>query len=115
MSATPAKETTLYGTKKWGGGRPGPGANLTGGGLQRVKERSWLSPKPQQRTRGQGAHARPTASAWIQGCLLGAMHSNTGEKSEGLVVGLSGTGLGFAEPSWKDKSGDFGLLPSSPS
>ena len=57
------KETTLYGTKKWGGGRPGPGANLTGGGLQRVTERSWLSPKTQRRTQGQDAHARLMASA----------------------------------------------------
>lgn len=33
----------------------------------------------------------------------GAMHSNVREKSEGLGIGLSGTELGFAEPSWKDR------------
>lgn len=99
----PCQRNNPYGTKKWGGGRPGPGANLTGAGLQKVKERSWLSPKPQRRTQGQGAHARLTASAWIQSRLLEAMHSDVGEKSKGLGVGLSGTGLGFAEPNWKDR------------
>lgn len=107
----PSPQLTLYGTKR------GVGAGLVQGkfnrrGLQRVTKRSWLS--LQVKDPGPGHSCRLRASAQLQSCLLGAMHSNAREKSNGLGTGISGTELGFAEPRWKDRV-EFKPLPSSPS
>lgn len=109
----PSPQLTLYGTKR------GLGAGLVQGkfnrrGLQRVTERSWLSPQAPVKDPGPGHSCMAKGLSQLQSCLLGAMHSNAREKSNGLGTGISGTELGFAEPRWKDRV-EFKPLPSSPS
>lgn len=112
---SPQRNNPLWHKQGGGVGRPGLGAKSTGGGLQRVTDRSQLSPQAPAEGPGPGHSCMAKDLKPTPELPPGrAMHSNAGEKSDRVGPGPAGTELGFAEPRWKD-SEEFNLLPSSPS
>lgn len=97
--------------------KEGEGAGLVQGkfngrGLQRVPERSWLSPQAPVKDPGPGLSCTAKASAQLQSCSRGPCTVCEGEIQRARARDFwHGTGLCCAR--WKDRV-EFKPLPSSP-
>lgn len=115
ISATPPPKRNNPLWHKQGGtmGRPGLGANSTGGGLQRVTARSQLSsqapavsPGPEHSCVAKDLNPTPELPHGR------AMHSNAGEKSDRVGPEPPGR-AGLRSTQLERQSEEFNLLPSS--